>query len=70
MFDDPFDKYFDAPESLAGAQSGPAAQPKASTYPKTRAEAEALGYKPLLDTAPDIQPCEYGYPCNDCGYCH
>lgn len=38
--------------------------------PMDRAAAEALGYKPLLDKAPDIQPCEYGYPCNDCGFCH
>ena len=20
--------------------------------------------------APDIQPCEFGFPCNGCGYCH
>ena len=20
--------------------------------------------------APEIQPCQYGYPCNNCGYCH
>ena len=43
---------------------------KNSSGPMDRATAEAMGYKPLLDTAPDIQPCEYGYPCNDCGYCH
>ena len=49
------------------SQSVPA---KPAGYPKTRAEAEALGYKPLTDTAPDIQPCDFGYPCNDCGYCH
>lgn len=42
----------------------------AGAKPMDRATAEAMGYKPLLDTAPDIQPCEYGYPCNDCGYCH
>ena len=46
------------------------AAPGKGGYPKTRAEAEALGYKPLTDTAPDIQPCDFGYPCNDCGYCH
>ena len=49
------------------ASKAPAAD---TSYPMTRAEAEAMGYKPLLDTAPEIQPCEYGYPCNDCGYCH
>ena len=77
MFDDPFDKYFDVPAgnaagpaSAAGGNAPAAPQSAGSSYPMTRAEAEALGYKPLLDRAPEIQPCEYGYPCNDCGYCH
>ena len=54
----------------AGGNTQSAPPVKPSGYPKTRAEAEALGYKPLTDTAPDIQPCDFGYPCNDCGYCH
>ena len=50
--------------------STPSAAPGKGGYPKTRAEAEAMGYKPLTDTAPEVQPCEFGYPCNDCGFCH
>lgn len=23
-----------------------------------------------LTTPPDIQPCEFGFECNNCGYCH
>ena len=59
-------------ENQYSAEPQKAPKPAAAdtSYPMTRAAAEALGYKPLLDTAPDIQPCEYGYPCNDCGYCH
>ena len=54
--------------SGSALQSAPPVKP--SGYPKTRAEAEAMGYKPLTDTAPEVQPCEFGYPCNDCGFCH
>ena len=62
MFDDPLDKYFDVP--------APAPKETGKPKPMDRAAAEALGYKPLLDVAPEIEPCQFGYPCNDCGFCH
>ena len=61
MFDDPFDKYFGFPPEVPAQDAGKADDPEG---------VPAGSDGPKLAKAPEIQPCQFGFPCNDCGYCH